>query len=93
MLLFTLGYGYYQVSQFDRVVEAAPKLHVGVAEADVGIFQVETRARIRDHLRIQQRLSKQLEERGVDLVVWSESSMRTGGLSRTKRYSHPKTAL
>lgn len=83
MLIFTLGYGVYMIRDVDQASADSPTLHVGVVEGDVGIFQVETRARIRDHLRIQQRLSKTLADKGVELIVWSESSMRTGGLPRT----------
>jgi apolipoprotein N-acyltransferase len=91
MLVCTLGYGFYQVHRVDESVAQAPTLHVGVVEGDVGIFQVESRVRIRDHLRIQQRLSKTLSEKGVELIVWSESSMRTGGLPRAVDVFPPQT--
>ena len=68
MLVFTLGYGVYTIRDVDEASADAPTVHVGVVEGDVGIFQVETRPRIRDHLRIQQRLSKTLADKGVDAL-------------------------
>lgn len=90
MIMCTLGYGFYQIKAVDETVAQAPTLHIGVVEGDVGIFQVETQDRIRDHLRIQQRLSKTLSDKGVELIVWSESSMRAGGLPRAVNVFPPQ---
>ena len=89
LLVLTLGYGGFRVHQVDAAAQNATTLHIGVVEGDVGIFEVETKPRIRDHLRIQQRLSKDLEARGVDLIVWSESSVRIGGYNRNKKKFPP----
>lgn len=72
----TLIYGAVRMHQVDAAVVAAPKMKVGIAEGDVGIFESETRDNIRNHLLIQQRLTADLERRGAELVLWSESSYR-----------------
>jgi len=76
LLAATLVYGAVRITQVDLAVEAAPKLRIGIAEGSIGIFESETRDRIRDHLLIQQRLTADLERRGAELVLWSESSYR-----------------
>ncbi len=77
-----LIYGGVRMAQVDAQMEAAPSLKVGIAEADVGIFQTEQRKKIDDHLLILQRLSAELAEAGAELIVWSESAYRFGFLRR-----------
>ena len=84
LLGVSLTYGAYRIHQLDTQAAQARTLHIGVVEGDVGIFDVETKERIRDHLRIQQRLSTTLAKRGVELIVWSESGVRIGGFDRKK---------
>ena len=71
-----LLYGMIRIPQIDAQIAEAPKLKIGVVEADVGIFQSEPRQKRRDHLLILQRLSQQLVERGAELIIWSESAYR-----------------
>ena len=76
MLAGALVYGFIRIAQIDAQAEAAPKLEVGLVEGDVGIFESETPDRARDHLLVQQRLSKALEDDGAQLIIWSESAYR-----------------
>ena len=76
MLAGALVYGFIRIGQIDAQAEAAPKLEVGLVEGDVGIFESETPDRARDHLLVQQRLSKALEDDGAQLIIWSESAYR-----------------
>jgi len=78
----TFIYGGIRIHQIDAQAAEAPKLRVGLVEGDVGIFQVETRERIADHLLIQQALSAQAEAAGAELIIWPESAYRYGYLPR-----------
>ena len=71
MLAGALVYCFIRIAQIDAQAEAAPKLEVGLVEGDVGIFESETPDRARDHLLVQQRLSKALEDDGAQLIIWS----------------------
>lgn len=76
MLAATLVYGAVRIHQIDAETAAAPQLKVGLVEGNVGIFETESQDNIRNHLLIQQRLTADLEKRGAELVIWSESSYR-----------------
>jgi apolipoprotein N-acyltransferase len=76
MLAGALLYGFIRLAQIDAQAEAAPKLEVGLVEGDVGIFESETPDRARDHLLVQQHLSKTLADEGAQLIIWSESAYR-----------------
>mgnify|MGYP002630289977 CR=1 FL=1 len=82
MLAASLVYGVVRMAQTDARMRAAPTLRIGIAEADVGIFQTETRPKIKDHLLILQHLSQRLAEAGAELVLWSESAYRFRFLRR-----------
>ena len=82
MLASTLVYGFFRMAHFDEQMHKAKRLKVGVAEGDVGIFQVESAERQRDHLLIQQRLSQELANEGADLIIWPESAYRARPLER-----------
>ncbi len=77
-----LLYGVVRVEQVDRLVQEAPKLRVGMVEANVGIWEKEARylapdERVRTlykNLLTHQRLSAEVQAAGADLVVWPESS-------------------
>ena len=80
--MFTLAllYGLVRIPMVDAEVAAAPKLRVGVVEPNIGIFEAEPTDRRRDHLLVLQRLSQRAVEQGAELVIWSESAYRMGGL-------------
>ena len=78
----TLAYGLVRVAQVDAAMEAAPKLRIGIVEANIGIWEKEARSlppemqapTLLHNLILHQRLSAELEAQGVDLLVWPESS-------------------
>ncbi len=67
-------YGVVRMAQVDSVVAGAEKLHVGMVEADVGIWEKEDPRKVDDNLVRHQRLSAGLARKGVDLVVWPETA-------------------
>ncbi|HOX46549.1 MAG TPA: apolipoprotein N-acyltransferase [Myxococcota bacterium] len=74
--LLLAGYGWLRMAQVDAAAEAAPKLRIGLVEADVGIWEKEDPAKIRDNLVLHQRLSVELAARGAELIVWPETSFQ-----------------
>ncbi len=92
MVVVSLGYGFVRMNQFDTAMAEARHLKMGVVEGDVGIFQEETRTRIRNHLLIQQNLSAQLEKAGAELIIWSESAYRFGEIPRRATRIPPSPA-
>ena len=81
-LLLALLYGVVRIDQMDRAARRAPKVKVGMVEANVGIWEKEARhLSARDRVRTlyknlltHQRLSQALEAAGAELIVWPESS-------------------
>ena len=73
-MVASLIYGAIRMKAIDSEMESAETLRVGLVEADIGIFQVETQERQDDHLLIQQRMSQALEADGAELIVWPESA-------------------
>lgn len=92
MLVLALGYGGVRMHQFDGAMAEARSLKMGIVEGDVGIFQEETRDRIRNHLLIQQNLSAQLQREGAELIIWPESAYRFADLPRRAERIPPSTA-
>jgi apolipoprotein N-acyltransferase len=72
-----LTYGFVRMAQVDAQMEAAQKLHIGMVEADIGIWEKEASDKLANNLIIHQRLSKDLADKGVDLLVWPESSFQS----------------
>jgi apolipoprotein N-acyltransferase len=73
-VLFCLGYGLVRIEQIQSRRAQAPKIQIGVVQANIGIqekFVPELRAQ---QLFVHQRLSQDLQRRGADLIVWPESS-------------------
>lgn len=77
-----LVYGQVRVAMVDAQIAAAPKVKLGLVEADIGIFEKQAKhlepsrqryTRQRNLLK-HQWMSAELERQGVDLVVWPESS-------------------
>jgi len=70
----TLLYGAVRIHQIDARRAAAPKAHVGLVQANVGMsdkWDPTERGRLLD---VHQRLSNELTAEGADLIVWPESS-------------------
>ena len=91
MVGLTCAYGVYRIYQIDAKAQSSEQLKVGIVEGDVGIFQIETREKRRNHLLIQQKLSAELERQGVDLIVWPESAYRRKTLPRPARTMRPSS--
>ncbi|MBU0554254.1 apolipoprotein N-acyltransferase [Myxococcota bacterium] len=92
MLAVVFLYGGARMYQIDRRMADAPKLRLGIVEADVGIFQKEPEENIQNHLLKLQRLSAQAEAEGAELILWSESAYRFEAIPRHARHVAPSKA-
>ncbi len=79
----TLVYGVVRIAAVDDAIAAAPKVRLGLVEANIGIFEkqakhVTQRAEqdriLQRNLLLHQKMSSELVAQGVDLVIWPESS-------------------
>ncbi len=75
--LLLCGYGLIRMAMVDARMESAPKLKVGMVEADVGIWEKEDPQKIDDNLVLHQRLSRELAKQGAELIVWPETAYQT----------------
>ena len=93
MMLLSIIYGVIRIQQIDTMSTNAPKIKVGVVEADVGIALTETREKLRNNLLTLQNLSADLVHRGAELIIWSESAYRASrfpvDLPRVKPSNRP----
>jgi apolipoprotein N-acyltransferase len=71
-LAFTLLYGALRVRAVDAAAQAAPEATVGVVQADMGLQ--EKRTDLEEGIRRHLSLSDELRAKGVDFLVWSETS-------------------
>lgn len=69
-----LVYGQVRIHQVEAERAKAPKIQVGVVQANIGINEKFVPGLADEQLRVHQRLSADLERRGADLIVWPESS-------------------
>jgi apolipoprotein N-acyltransferase len=74
VLALALGYGGIRLAQVRARWTAAPKVKVGVVQANIGIVEKGRASLAAAHLRLHQEESRTLVARGADLVVWPESS-------------------
>jgi apolipoprotein N-acyltransferase len=72
-LAFTLVWGMWRISAVKADIEKAEPLHVGLVQGNMGLMQ--KREDPAEGLRRHIRLTKELRQNGVELVVWSESSV------------------
>lgn len=77
VLVANLVYGFVRIGQVDAQMQAAQTLHIGMVEADIGIWEKEAADKLSNNLIIHQNLSKELADKGVDLLVWPESSFQS----------------
>jgi apolipoprotein N-acyltransferase len=77
-IAFAFIYAPIRIAQIDAIEADAPKLMVGMVEADVGIWEKEPPEKMRNNLFIHHTLSHKLSEEGVDLLVWPESAYQQG---------------
>jgi apolipoprotein N-acyltransferase len=91
IIVASLVYGTIRIRQIDDQRAAAPKINVGVVQPNVsfdmkGINRPEfAEAQVKDL----QACSTQLEQKGADLIVWTESSFPYW-VSRTMKYDLPE---
>ncbi len=75
-------YGTWRIAEVDGTSAAAPKIKVGLVEGNIGIWEKEARhldpvhrALTRRHnLLKHQRMTRELQDRGAELVLWPESA-------------------
>jgi apolipoprotein N-acyltransferase len=68
-----LGYGLVRISQVDARSAASPRLTVGIAQSNMGVYQKHEDPE--EGLRRHQSLSKRLLDDGeLDLLIWPESA-------------------
>ncbi|MBI5482279.1 MAG: apolipoprotein N-acyltransferase [Deltaproteobacteria bacterium] len=74
VVLVSLGYGQVRLHQVRARRAAAPKVKVGMVQANIGIVEKGRLQLAPRHLQIHQDLSADLQRRGAQLIVWPESS-------------------
>jgi apolipoprotein N-acyltransferase len=74
ILAAALGYGLVRISQVTAARAAAPKIKVGVVQANIGIHEKFRPQLAEAQLSVHQELSQKLEQEGAQLVIWPESS-------------------
>lgn len=74
ILCFAFGYGLVRINQVERARKVAPKVKVGVVQANIGIEEKWVPNLAAEQLAVHQAESRKLEERGAELIVWPESS-------------------
>jgi len=74
VMVVVLAFGLIRIAQIDSRREAAPKVKVGVVQANVGIVEKGRAALAPKHLKMHHDVSRQLEQQGAELLIWPESS-------------------
>jgi apolipoprotein N-acyltransferase len=72
----SLVYGVVRVHQVDARAKAAPSVHIGYVQSDLGLMQNYTRPDIAMKRNFDG--TRALRDKGVELVIWSESSVTRG---------------
>ena len=89
-VIFSFIYAPIRMHQIDKLQETSPQMNIGLVEADVGIWEVETQEKLRNNLFTHQSLSRELSLEGVELIVWPESAFQPGTLfGTTKKFDDP----
>lgn len=70
---FSAAYGFVRIKQIDARAQAAEPLHIGYVQGNLGLMQNYTRPEeaLARHLR----MTRELQKKGVELTIWSESSV------------------
>src|SRR5439155_3374706 len=74
ILCAALGYGLVRINQVQTARDHAPKIKIGVVQANIGIHEKWRPQLAQQQLAVHQELARSLESRGAELVVWPESS-------------------
>jgi len=69
-----LVFGFVRIAQIDGRRAGSPKVKIGVVQANIGIVEKGRAALAPKHLAIHLDVSRQLERRGAELILWPESS-------------------
>ena len=69
-----LVYGAARMAQYSAAWDAAPKVKIGLVQANVGINQKWRRRYAAKNMQLHLDTSRELERRGAELIVWPESS-------------------
>jgi apolipoprotein N-acyltransferase len=69
----TLAFGAWRIPAVDSAAQAGEPVHVGLVQGNMALMQ--KREDPAEGLRRHMRLTAELKERGIDVVVWSESSV------------------
>ena len=77
-IAFSFIYAPIRIAQIDAIDAESPHLMVGMVEADVGIWEIESPEKLRNNLFLHQTMSQELSREGVDLIVWPESAYQPG---------------
>ena len=80
-LALALVFAAVRIPAVDREAQAAEPLHVGTVQGNLGL--IEKREDPAEGLRRHLRLTNDLKDKGVELVVWSESSVTMAFPERT----------
>jgi apolipoprotein N-acyltransferase len=72
-ILLTLVFGAWRIRSVDAMAQAAPAVHVGLVQGNMGLMQ--KRDDPGEGLRRHIRLTTEMQKKGIDFVVWSESSV------------------
>jgi len=73
-LAAVIALGVARMGRIDARRAGAPKVRVGLVQANVGIIEKSNPALSASELRIHQELTRELERRGAEFVVWPESA-------------------
>jgi apolipoprotein N-acyltransferase len=70
---FSAVYGFVRIRQVDAAAQASPPLHVGWVQGNLALMQNyrDKETALSRHLR----MTRELEKKNVELVIWSESSV------------------
>jgi len=74
VLALALVFGFVRIAQIDARRAAAPKVKIGIVQANIGIVEKGRAALAAKHLEIHREVSRELEQKGAELLVWPESS-------------------
>ncbi|MCU1282570.1 MAG: apolipoprotein N-acyltransferase [bacterium] len=74
LIAAALGYGLVRIDQVSRARAAAPKLAIGVVQANIGIHEKWNPSLANGQLAVHQQIAHELEDKGAQLIVWPESS-------------------
>ncbi len=70
---FTVGYGAYRIHQVEAIAAKAPKIEVGLVQANMGLFAKRDDPYEGQRRHIRQTLELEREDK-PDLIVWPESA-------------------